>query len=85
MPTQKKSALSFSTDVTPTILEIAGINVSDNSMPFTGKSLMPLINNQTDTVYQADEAIGMNAAGQSALFKGAMKLVKNGKPYGDGV
>lgn len=85
MPVQQKNALSFATDVTPTILDIAGITASDKTLPFTGKSLMPLINNQTDSVYLADEAIGMEAAGQSALFKGGMKLVKNGKPYGDGI
>ena len=85
MPVQKKNALSFATDVTPTILDIAGISSADSTLPFTGKSLMPLINNQTDSVYLADEPIGMEAAGQSALFKGGMKLVKNGKPYGDGI
>jgi len=84
MPTQQKNALSFSTDVTPTILNIAGISPSKaKEMPFTGKSLLPLINNETDTVYAANEPIGMEAAGQSALFLGDMKLVKNGKPYGD--
>ena len=84
-PSQKKNALSFSTDVTPTILEIAGISPTDNSMPFTGRSLMPLIDNKTDILYSSEEAIGMEAASQSALFKGGMKLVKNGKPYGDGI
>jgi len=85
MPIQKKNALSFATDITPTILEIAGVNPSDNAMPFTGKSLIPLINNEAEYVYGSDEPIGMEAAGQSALFKGGMKLVKNGKPYGDGI
>lgn len=84
-PNQKKNTLSFSTDVTPTILEIAGIQPKDNLMPFTGRSLVPVINNVRDTIYGSEEAIGMEAASQSALFKGGMKLVKNGKPYGDGI
>ncbi len=50
----------------------------------TGKNLQPLIQGETDKVYAPDESIGMEAAGHSALYKGDMKLVKNGKSYGDG-
>ncbi len=87
IPTTTQKAFSFITDITPTILNAAGINQKQNTkdLPLTGRSLYPLMNNQTDRVYQADEPIGMEAAGQAALFLGDLKLVRNGKPYGDGV
>ena len=81
---QKKNALTFVTDITPTILEIAGVeNNTPNQVEFTGRSLYPLINNLTEQVYQNDESIGIEAAGHSALFRGDMKIVRNGVPYGD--
>lgn len=86
IPQAKKNAFSFITDVTPTILSIAGIAVNNpTSLSFTGRSLMPVINNEVDRIYQPDEPIGMEAASQAALFKGDMKIVKNDIPYGDGV
>lgn len=83
---EKKHAFSFITDITPSILDIAGVNISPNSpeIPLTGKSLYPVIQDQSEWVYEADEPIGMEAARQSALFLGDMKLVRNGNPYGDG-
>jgi len=85
--TQSIPAFSMVTDVTPTILSIAGITQSAEAPagPMTGKDLFPLIHGKTDSVYRADETIGMEAAGQCALYKGDMKLVRNGRPYGDGV
>ena len=78
---QKKNAFSFVTDVTPTLLDI--INELPSNNTFTGKSLYPVIQNETERVYQDDEPIGIEVAGNSALFKGDMKIMKNGPPYGD--
>ena len=38
-----------------------------------------------DKIYKEDEPIVIEAAGHGALYKGDYKLVRNGKPYGDGV
>ena len=35
-------------------------------------------------IYQDDEPIGIEAAGHGALYKGNYKIVRNGRPYGDG-
>ena len=35
-------------------------------------------------MYPADQAVGYELSGNSALFKGALKLVKNIPPVGDG-
>ncbi len=78
---QQKKAFSFVTDITPTILNLAGINVNPSS--FMGKSLVPYLKNDAEQVYTYNEAIGMEVAGNSALFKGDLKLVRNGRPAGD--
>ncbi len=84
---QSIPAFSIVTDITPTILSIAGIDqpIEAPAGSMTGRSLYALIQGETDQVYGSDEAIGMEAAGQCALYKGDMKLVRNGKPYGDGI
>ena len=81
---QKKDAISFVTDITPTILDIANVKYAPPlSKSYTGKTLHPYIQNQSDYVYEEDEAIGIEAAGHAALFKGDMKITRNGPPYGD--
>ena len=80
---QKRSAFSFVTDVAPTILSLAGIPEKTMLVPMTGKSLLPTIQNDTVRVYQANEPIGVEAAGHSALFKGDYKITRNARPLGD--
>lgn len=80
-------AFSMITDVTPTILSLAGIDQPKVAPagPMTGKDLFPIIKGEKVKTYSSDEPIGMEAAGQCALFKGDMKIVRNGRPYGDGI
>lgn len=80
---QKRNAFSFVTDVTPTILALAGIQEKTRLVPMTGKSLLPTIKHDSILVYQADEPVGIEAAGHSALFKGDFKLTRNARPLGD--
>lgn len=83
---QTQSAFSVVTDITPTILSLAGVNEPKevDAGPMTGRSLYPLLSGDTTSVYSADEPIGIEAAGHSILYKGDHKLVRNGRPYGDG-
>ena len=82
----KSNAFSFITDVTPTILTLAGIENPEEAKagPMTGKDLSPLIHQSKETVYSPDDPIGMEAASHCALWRGDYKLTKNGKAYGDG-
>lgn len=82
----RKDAFSFITDITPSILEMAGIAPPDDPAmePMSGKSFAPLLRGEQDRVYGAEELIGVEAAGQKAMFRGDYKLVNNGAPYGDG-
>jgi arylsulfatase/uncharacterized sulfatase len=75
------------TDIVPTLSELVGVTELDNSndITITGRSLLPVIRNQSSFTYGPDEAVGLEVAGNSALFKGRYKLSRNMPPHGDGV
>ena len=73
-------ALSFVTDLAPTIAELAGI---DNRADMDGRSLLPILKGNAGHIYSADEPVGLEVAGNSALFKGHYKLTRNTLPHGD--
>ncbi|WP_109354536.1 arylsulfatase [Sphingorhabdus sp. EL138] len=88
-------AFSFATDIAPTILELAGVEKLQPRFgtlryggrkvePMIGRSLVPLINGEQDRIYGADELIGYELGGNSALFQGDYKIVLNRGPVGDG-
>ncbi len=85
IPQGQHAAFTMVTDITPTLLEIAGADLTSfqTSVPITGKSLHPLLRGEADHIYAPDEPIGIESAGSAALFKGDWKIVKNAKPYGD--
>ncbi|MFT4536835.1 MAG: arylsulfatase A-like enzyme, partial [Saprospiraceae bacterium] len=78
-------ALSMIADITPTVLGITGTPQVTPDVHFTGRSLLPIMHDSVSVVYANNEAIGMEAAAQKALFKGDYKLVNSGPPYGDGI
>ena len=77
-PQNFNSALTFVTDVAPTIADLAGI-----SSQMDGRSLLPVLNGDETRVYQEDDPVGLEVAGNSALFKGRYKLTRNTLPHGD--
>lgn len=85
IPQGQSAAFTMVTDVVPTLLEMAGADIDKLQLevPFTGKSLNPLIKNGREQIYTDDEPIGIESAGSCALFKGDWKIVKNSKPHGD--
>ncbi|MFT4571133.1 MAG: arylsulfatase A-like enzyme [Hyphomicrobiaceae bacterium] len=84
------NAFAYVTDLAPTILEMAGIIGSESEYdghavePIVGTSLVPLFDGRTGSVHSPDEAIGFELAGNAALFKGDLKIVKDRGPIGDG-
>ena len=83
---RRASAFSLVTDVTPSILDLARVEVGeDGSVPMTGRSLVALLRGEAEEVYGADTPVGMEVSGQAALFKGDYKIVRNNPRYGDGV
>ncbi|MGE0624028.1 MAG: sulfatase-like hydrolase/transferase [Pseudomonadales bacterium] len=76
-------AMSFVTDITPTILDLAEAAPEERD-GLTGRSLRPVLDSSAVSVYGEEEAIGMEVSGNSALFRGGYKLVRNTLPHGDG-
>jgi len=80
-------AFTFVTDITPTLLDYAGISLRDDpagAAPVTGRSLTEVLSGRLNRVYPADAAVGVEVSGNSALFRGDYKIVRNRPPYGDG-
>jgi arylsulfatase A-like enzyme len=84
----KVADFSFITDIAPTILDLANVeqvSAFDGRAvkPMTGRSLMPLLSGVAPH-YGPEDAVGLEAAGNAALFRGNYKLVRNMPPHGDG-
>ena len=72
-------------DIAPTLLEWASVDpVTKDAKPMTGRSLMPLISGEAESVYGADEVLAIEVSGNSALYKGDYKITRSVKPRGDG-
>ena len=87
---QKTPAFAWATDITPTILSLAGVAKPTERyagkpvQPITGRDLTPLIAGQKDRVYGPDGAVGYELTDHGVLFQGDYKLVVNQPPVGDG-
>lgn len=83
------SAFTFVTDLLPTLLEWAEVEVPEvidgvRVQTLSGRSLSPLLRGQADAVHGPDDLVAMEVGGNVALFRGDYKLVRNMPPYGDG-
>ena len=81
------TAFTHVTDITPTLLEVAGIappSAGSDVESITGKSLLPVLRGQVDRSRQNGESLGYELAGNAALFEGDLKLVRNMPPLGNG-
>ncbi len=82
-------ALSYVTDITPTILSVAGVKAPTGRFAgrpieaMIGRDLMPIIRGDVERVYAEDETIGYEVGGNAALFRGDYKIVMNRGPVGD--
>lgn len=83
-----RHGFSFITDIAPTILDFAGISAGgefkgEPVKAMTGRSLLPVLRGEAASPYSDEDAVGMEAAGNVALFRGGYKLMRNLPPYGD--
>ncbi len=77
---------AYITDIAPTLLDIAGLPQPKPSPEYesmSGTSLLPLLREGVSPVHNADQAIGYEFSGSSALYRGDFKLVRNRPPAGD--
>ena len=83
-------SFSFVTDITPTLLSVAGVTAPRHRYrgrliePMVGRDLMPLITGVVDRVYEESDSVGYELAGHAALFQGDYKLLFTRGALGDG-
>ena len=74
-------------DVLPTVLELTGIRhpgtrYKDRDIsPLMGKSMLPVLRGEAETVHSADDAIGWELFGKTAIRQGNWKIIQ--EPGGD--
>jgi arylsulfatase A-like enzyme len=82
-------ALAYVTDITPTILSLAGVEAPGGRFggrpveTMIGRNLVPLLEGDVERVYSEDDVIGYEVGGNAALFRGDYKIVMNRGPVGD--
>jgi len=73
------------TDITPTLIDwVAPPPAPEDSKPMTGRSLMPVLRGDAETVYGPDDIRAIEVSGNSALYKGDYKITRTMPPSGDG-
>lgn len=84
------NTFAFVKDIAPTLVEIAGGDYkaetyNDKTIhPITGTSMLKTLKGETRKVHPEEEKIGYELAGNSAIFMGKYKMVKNLPPQGKG-
>lgn len=76
---------SFMTDLVPTILDLTGTSALTTGPALTGRSLFDVLQGRATMVYGPEDVIALEASGQSAVYKGDYKLIRNLDLYGDGI
>lgn len=80
----KLNAFSIMPDLMPTLLDLVGVPIpEDGARPITGRSLQPALADREQQIYGPEELVGVEVAGNVALYKGRYKLVRNLPPLGD--
>ncbi|PKG96195.1 arylsulfatase [Paraglaciecola sp. MB-3u-78] len=69
-------------DILPTVLDVLDIPFDQDEL--YGRSLMPLINEQSQEVYGTDESYAIEVGGNASLYRGAWKISRVNPPSGDG-
>jgi len=75
------SAFGHVTDVVPTILEAVGVDMtsasSNNRYELDGSSLWSIMTGARDAAHPQTESIGYELMGNSALYRGDFKIVRD--------
>lgn len=72
------------TDITPTVLDWLDVPpASVDARPITGRSLMPVLTGDMESVYGPDDVRAIEVSGNTALYKGDYKITRSMPPVGD--
>lgn len=83
-------AFAWATDISPTILSLAGVAQPGSRyagrpvQTMTGRNLAPLVSGEAERVYGSEDSVGYELTDHGVLFQGDHKLVVNQPPAGDG-
>ncbi|MEM8562894.1 MAG: arylsulfatase [Pseudomonadota bacterium] len=81
----KTDAPAMVTDIAPTLLDWIGPPAApQGSKAMTGRSLMPVMRGEVESVYGPDDIRAIEVSGNSALYKGDYKITRSMPPAGDG-
>ena len=81
----KVASPAMVTDITPTLLDwTQAPRAPVESRAITGRSLMPVLRGQVESVYAPDDVRVIEVSGNSALYKGAYKITRSMPPIGNG-
>ncbi|MEL6860311.1 MAG: arylsulfatase [Pseudomonadota bacterium] len=73
------------TDITPTLLDwVNAPEAPAEARPIMGRSLMPLLKGEQESVYGPDDIRAIEVSGNTALYKGDYKILRSMPPVGDG-
>ncbi len=72
-------------DITPTLLDWISVpNAPESAIPMTGRSLLPVLRGEVDSVYAPNDVRAIEVSGNSALYKGDYKITRSMPPVGTG-
>lgn len=85
IPQERINARAFVTDIAPTLLDRAGVGdgAPASSVAMNGVSMNSVLTGAAQQVHDPNTPVGIEVSGNSALFRGDYKLVRNTPPYGD--
>lgn len=80
---QRTDAFASVVDVVPTLLQYADVKPASTTPELSGRSMVALLSGKSAQVYPGDVSISQELSGNSAVYQGDYKLVRNGPPFGD--
>ena len=73
-------------DIAPTLIDwVETPEAPSNAVAMTGRSLLPVLTGEVESVYAPGDIRAIEVSGNSALFKGDFKITRSVPPAGDGV
>lgn len=82
---QRITSPAMISDIAPTVLDWLDVNPGASAgKPMTGRSLLPVLGGEVESVYGKDEARAVEVSGNAALYLGDYKITRSVLPVGDG-